>query len=169
MDLIFRTYCELERKKSQSNGYGVFTKEFIPKNKLVFSFGGSILSKNDRYRSDVLRSTCIGLNDNLILCATTENGKDISDFINHSCKPNVGLNDAISVIAIENIEKGSELLIDYRFWEYRLDWELKEECNCGAMDCCKTVNGSFYKTIDSKYPYFEYFSPVLKNKIISKI
>lgn len=169
MDLLFRTYYELVSNVSQTNGYGLFANEFIPKNKLVFSFGGKLLSKNDRYRSDVLRSTCIGLNDDIILCATTDFSKDISDYINHSCRPNVGLIDAISVVAIENIEKGSELFIDYRFWEYREEWKLKEECNCGAKDCSKYVNGSFYKTIDDNYPYFEYFSPVLKNKIINNI
>ncbi len=165
MDLLFKTYCKLEKKVGQ-NSWGLFAQEFIPKDKIIFSFGGAFLLKNERYNSNVVRSTCIGVNDNIILCATTSSGKDISDYINHSCEPNVGLNDAITVIAVKNIQKGEELCIDYRFWEFRLDWELDRECNCGALSCSKLIKGSFYKEIDEKYPYFRYFSPALKNKII---
>ena len=71
----------------------------------------------------------------------------------------------IKPVSTIDIKKGSELLIDYRFWEYREEWQLKEKCKCGSVNCNGFVNGSFYKTIDSNYTFYEYFSPSLKNKI----
>ncbi len=166
-DLIFETYKKLEIKVSRISGRGLFSKEKIFKGELVLRFGGYLDTKEYRYSGSLLRSTCIGLSDSVIIGEKSFGTKDLSDYINHSCNPNIGLYDALTLVAICDIEKGSELLCDYSFWENNEDWVMKDICNCGYEKCRREINGKYWKQISVGDKNFKYYSPYLKRRIIN--
>lgn len=165
-DLILKTYVKLSIKKSQVSGYGLFAEENINAGQLILSFGGSFSLQKDRYSNDIIRSTCIGLSEDVMLCEKSDSAKDISDYINHSCDPNVGMYDSITLVAIKPISQGDEIVCDYAFWEGDDNWIMKNECFCCSIKCRKRINGSYWKQIKSSYTEFEFFSPFIKRKIL---
>ena len=152
-------------KASKIHGLGLFTSANIASGKLILTFGGCLLPLSNRRSTDVIPSTAIPLSENIILAECTNAQKDLSDYINHSCNPNIGFRDAISIIAIKNIKKGEELVIDYAFWEVDPSWKLKHDCNCGNKNCRGTISGVDWKQIKSTHIHFNYLSPFLKRRI----
>jgi len=55
-------------------------------------------------------------------------------FINHSCKPNVALITRRKVIALEDIQVGCEITMDYSLTEAEPGWSI-DECSCGHNGC----------------------------------
>ena len=88
-------------------------------------------------------------------------------FMNHSCIPNVSeINSTIihkeeysvqpfKIIAINNIKSGDEITTNYLKFEY--DNADPFNCNCGNLNCYKTIKG------------FKYLTPEQKEKILSEI
>lgn len=54
-------------------------------------------------------------------------------FLNHSCNPNVGLNNTHEVVALRTIQHGEELTIDDSITEGDPRW--RKKCSCGAKNC----------------------------------
>ncbi len=72
-------------------------------------------------------------------------------FINHSCKPNVFVNEKLQVVTLVPVKANEELLLDYSTTELDPDWQM--ECNCGE-DCCRRTLLSFQylpNSIQNKY------------------
>jgi len=70
--------------------------------------------------------------------------------MNHSCEPNCGIKNLFSIVAMQDIQKGEELTLDYDMVEDS-DWRM--ECLCGSPICRKII-GSFGlvpKNIREKY------------------
>lgn len=63
----------------------------------------------------------------------------IARYINHSCNPNCGIKNLFTLVAMNDIKKGEELLWDYDMTEDS-DWRM--ECFCGSTNCRKII-GSF--------------------------
>ncbi len=162
-DKCFRKVYVLD---SPIAGKGVFADEFVKKGEIIFMLGGTISFFDKRYNGDFLRSTCVGITENILLGELSSSKKEITDFINHSCDPNSGLLDAITIIAIKDIEKGSEITIDYSFWEGDEAWVMKSPCNCGNVNCRKNITGKDWKFISTRSPLFEFYSPYIKRRII---
>ncbi|HUQ87256.1 MAG TPA: SET domain-containing protein-lysine N-methyltransferase [Vicinamibacterales bacterium] len=111
----------IERKKSQLHGFGVFALETINKNKRIVDYAGELISnKQSESREDrYLSKGCIWVfrvNRNWSRDAAV--GGNIARFINHSCRPNCWIEvDAktktIWVRAAKQIRKGQELTYDY--------------------------------------------------------
>ena len=55
------------------------------------------------------------------------------DFINHSCKPNVGARDRIIIYALRDIVAGEELTMDYRAWDFIAEGI---QCWCNSANKC---------------------------------
>lgn len=165
-DIKDRLYVKLAVKESKICGQGLFAEENIAIGQFILSFGGNFCHQDDRYSGRVLRSTCVGIAENIILCEESCSEKDFSDYINHSCDPNAGMFDSITIIAIKPIKIGEEILCDYAFWEGREDWVMKSDCICGSENCRKVINGKYWKNIQQSDTHFEYYSPFLKRRII---
>jgi hypothetical protein len=166
-DVKAKFYVKLAVKNSRTCGQGLFAEEDIAIGQHILSFGGNFCLQEDRYSGKVLRSTCVGLTETINLCEECCSEKDISDYINHSCNPNAGMFDSITIIAIQPIKNGEEIFCDYAFWEGKEDWIMKSECICGSEKCRKIINGKHWKNIQQTDEYFEYYSPFLKRRIIN--
>ena len=67
-----------------------------------------------------------------------------ADFVNHSCNPNCGIKEQISLIAFRNIEFGEEITFDYGTILYSDsgDAPYELECTCGHKNCRKKISDS---------------------------
>ena len=152
---------------SAIHGRGLHTTQPLNRGIAVLRFGGWLYNVAERRSAAVLPSTTTPVSEGVILAEPSEGEKDLSDYLNHSCAPNVGFRDALSVVAIADIPKDGELVIDYAFWECDAKWQLKTPCNCGSRDCRSTVTGDDWKRIPPTDPTFPYFSPFLKRRILA--
>lgn len=165
-DIQYKSFKKLCIRDSKISGQGLFALENIEAGELILSFGGLLCNNEERYTGKLLRSTCVGITESIILGEDACSCKDFSDYINHSCNPNAGLLDSITVIAIKKINAGEEILCDYSFWESYENWEMKNDCMCGSENCRKRIDGQYWKTIRIEDPHFDFYSPFLKRRII---
>ena len=127
-DFGYRTYQDkdVEVRNGGPCGFGMFAaRQFLP-GQLVVEVGGKLLKQKEYGAS----------------CYVMELDKkwylepDIpAAFSNHSCNPNSELIQltrfTMGIVAICNIEPGTEVCYDYR-WP-AIDWI--PECHCGAPNC----------------------------------
>ena len=69
-------------------------------------------------------------------------------------------------MAIRDIEKDTEIVCDYSFWEADEEWKLETICQCGYKYCRKKVSGLDWKNVKTTDKNFEFYSPFLKRRII---
>lgn len=165
-DLIVQYFKKMYVGNSEISGQGLFAGEPISKGELILSFGGVLVSTAERYTGKYLRSTFVGITDSIALCEEIESNKDFSDYINHSCAPNAGMCDCITIMAIKDIAKDEEICCDYAFWESNEDWILKMPCSCGSSCCRHIITGLDWKNVSSTNEMFRYYSPFIKRRII---
>ena len=153
---------KVEIRDKAIDGKGLFAKEDINKDEIVFIQGGHILTKDKIYTSGVINSYH-PISDLYYLGALNKDEEDkIKLYENHSCNPNVGLHGEITFIAMRDIKKDEELTIDYAFIDNE-DYEFK--CNCGSDNCRGTITGYDWKIKTIQDKYYDYFAQYLKDKI----
>lgn len=166
-DFKVQFYKKLYIGKSPVSGQGLFAGEQITKDELILSFGGTLVPIEERYSGKYLSSTFVGLTDSIALCEEINSQKDYSDYINHSCSPNAGLLDCITIIAINDIQENEEICCDYAFWEANENWRLKTYCTCGTLHCRHIVSGLDWKNVKSSDEKFRYYSPFIRRRILN--
>ena len=65
------------------------------------------------------------------------------NYFNHSCDPNTGFDLRDNYIAIKNIPRGTEFLLDYSFLNTNPNYMMN--CRCGSKNCRKKVTGNEWK------------------------
>lgn len=85
--------------------------------------------------------------------------------INHSCDPNVWLQDAFTLVARRAIGTGEEATVDYATFisdEARVpEWR----CSCGSPMCRHTIRGRDWLIPDLQAAYRGHFSPLIQRRI----
>jgi uncharacterized protein len=90
-------------------------------------------------------------------------GSGVGGF-NHSCDPNLWLQDAVTVIARRGIRLGEELTIDDALFSVDPGWRL-EPCNCGSRLCRGAVGGNDWQLPVLQERYARHFSPFINERI----
>lgn len=162
---FFKNMCVAS---STLSGKGLFANEFIRKGEIILLFGGSIALQKNRYTGKYIESTFLSISEECILCEEVTSVKDPSDYINHSCFPNAGMGDCITLVAICDIHKGEEIVCDYAFWEGDENYLMKETCKCGNDNCRHTITGKDWRLFSENDDLFQYFSPFIKRRILNK-
>ena len=165
-DIEVKYFKKLYIGISEVCGQGLFASEPISKGDLILRFGGILVPLEGRYSGKYLKSTFVGIAENVVLCEAINSKKDLSDYINHSCDPNAGMYDSITIMAIKDIMKDEEIYCDYAFWEGDEDWVLNVSCSCGSILCRHTITGLDWKNVRSSDEKFSYFSPFIKRRIL---
>jgi hypothetical protein len=75
-------------------------------------------------------------------------------FVNHSCKPNVFINQYLELVAARPLEPNTELLLDYSSTELDPFWRMA--CTCKNENCRKLIKNfeSLPTLLKVKYSYF---------------
>lgn len=153
--------------KSKLHGKGLLAKRDIKKGEIVALIKGQIIDHVvvDKETS-AMGPNWIGINKNKWIDDTT-----IFNRINHSCSPNTGIKGSRTVVALKDIKKGEELLLDYSITESDQLWKLPQKCKCGSKNCRKTIKSIQYipkEVFDNYMPYVpKYFQKVFKKFHVS--
>ena len=109
---LFRT--EVKVATDPRMGLGLFTTEFIPKDSVVWEFieGVDIKVSIDRVKQSLLGHKKNNNNHLLPMHIFQNTLVELTNFVNHSYKPNLKIIDEV-VVALENIQPGEELFEDY--------------------------------------------------------
>ena len=91
--------------------------------------------------------------------------KDLTNFINHSCDPNVWMQDEVTLTARRDISAGEELTIDYAMFEGDEDWIAPWECHCGSKLCRGRFTGEDWQRKELQERYRDHFSPFINDRI----
>jgi SET domain-containing protein len=123
--LLIKTYID----KSPIHGIGVFASEFIKKGTVIWEFNPlvDIILTPDQFKEfpEVMQEFAEYISipypygaDNY--CLSLDNGQ----YMNHSFDPNMGPCPERGVvdIALRDIPKGTEMMVDYSVEDHRTDW-----------------------------------------------
>lgn len=166
---------ELIVSQSNKSGHGTFAVGSVRKGDLLIIQGGRILSieeiESNTSKEMELAYHGFQVHERFYIYPITEDGNTILDGIfnvNHSCNPNAGFKDSITLVALRDIEAGEEICFDYAMTDMELpdeeSWEVSR-CNCGSSECRSLITGSDWKNSDLQQKYRGYFSPYLAETI----
>jgi uncharacterized protein len=148
----------LSVKSSSIQGLGLFTSQELPANQILFKITGNKV--HHEYWPEL--SACnpnwlgTGYEEWLII----EDG-DLGVYINHSCHPNVSVNERLEVITLRPVSRNEELLLDYSTTELDPYWNMK--CSCGQPHCRKILRSFQYLPPKLQEDYSRYLSPAFLN------
>ncbi|MEK6845732.1 MAG: SET domain-containing protein-lysine N-methyltransferase [Nanoarchaeota archaeon] len=153
---------KIEIRRSKTHQSGMFVKQKIHKDEIVFIKGGHILSKKELFSSSSINSY-IPISDQYYIGATNKKEeKSIRLILNHSCNPNCGMRGEITFVAMRDIKKNEELTIDYSMVDNE---NYKFRCNCGEKKCRKNITGFDWRKKLLQKKYKRYFAQYLKEKM----
>ena len=144
----------LHIKDSPIQGRGLFSDVDIKRGDILFEIVGERIQHE--YRPDLALQ-----NPNWIGTGHEEwlmlGPGDIAIYLNHSCKPNVIINEKMQLVAMQPIKANEELLLDYSTTELDPYWQM--ECGCGARSCRKILRSFQFLPDELKKRYGKFISP----------
>jgi uncharacterized protein len=155
-------------KPSEICAKGLFANEPIKKGEIIRITGGIIIPKAQAQKYNQLidydvAEVYLDISEDFLM-APTQHDLDSTATINHSCSPNAGFLDTITLIAIIDIDIDEEIAWDYAFSQTTFK---AFACKCSTRNCRKTITPNDWKIKKIQKAYGEYYSPYLKSKIKS--
>ena len=86
----------------------------------------------------------------------------VSYYFDHSCNPNAGFRDSITLVAMRTIQKGEEVTFDYCMCSSAL---LRFKCACETAQCRKIIRSNDWRKPELQARYAGYFVPYINDKI----
>ena len=155
--------AHLEVRQTSLGGMGLFTTVPIKKDKLLAVFGGTIMNKESvlNLSGELIRNV-LQIDEALWIGSSSP---EKTDFINHSCNPNAGLNGQIFLVAMHDIAAGEEITFDYA--TVVSEWVGMEPltCNCQAPACRKRIEANDWQRKELQEKYHGYFAFYIQKKI----
>jgi len=149
--------------KSSLGGKGMFAISDIEKGEKIVVFGGDYTDEKGMKKAQKLGKLIMQWDDNLY--SIEDRGEDNSYFINHSCNPNLWMEDAFTLVARRNIKPDAEVTADYALWEADESFVSSWKCVCGSSLCRGRVTGRDWQNKDLQKRYKGNFSPLINKRI----
>ena len=105
------------------------------------------------------------IGEGLYLASWLADPVSTDDFMNHSCDPNVWMEDEVTLVARRHIPAGSEIAADYAMWCADRHWVLHRPCNCRSTACRQTITGNDWRLESLQQTYAGHFSPYINEHI----
>lgn len=152
-------------RQSPIEGKGRFAKENIKKGEIVVIRSGHIISEKQLIaKIDIIGDSDLQIADNFYLVPLTKKEfENVVVFVNHSCKPNLGIMGNVIFVAMRDIRVGEELCLDYAMVNNNDRNGFK--CNCKTKSCRKMITGKAWQIKDLQEKYGNYFSSYILEKI----
>lgn len=131
-------------KESPQHGRGVFARHGILTGTPLITFCGPLLRRVDLDPCDYH----LQIGDDLYLGAS---GKP-DDYVNHSCEPNAGFSDNLTLCALRDVKADEEITWDYSCAIDEGDFP-GFPCACGALACRGIVQS------------FRYLDPIVRDRL----
>ncbi|CAI5989561.1 unnamed protein product [Closterium sp. NIES-65] len=148
---------------------GLFALASIRRGEPLLVFAGKLVGLDYLLGSDErVRELSLRVNDNLWQVPDPTRGPETPDFINHSCDPNCGLEDSVTVVALRNIAPGEELSIDYGSTNAGVVRTSSDNfsCHCGASICRGVVTCDDWRLPELRQRLWPFFPPFIKRLIV---
>ena len=154
------------RALPDKGGKGVFATRPFARGDLLVVYGGVILT-GDELKALLAeeRFYSMQVEDDLHLVTPLDQVTG-ADFVNHSCEPNAGLRDAISLVALRAIQTGEEICFDYAMSDSNV--YLHFACQCGKPKCREFVRPDDWRCADLQRRYRSAFSPYLRRRQVAE-
>lgn len=159
--MMFKEQDRIEIKETQNKGKSLFAKHDFKQGDIIFVASGKIIN----YVTDY----CIPISENLFI-EPREPGS-LSQFVCHSCKPNIGIKNRNVFVAMQDIKEGEEVVTSYAFLGYEYGHEksfdgkenlsLDLKCNCGTKSCNGVLQCYKHMPPEWRTKYREYISDYL--------
>lgn len=151
-----------EVRPAGGKGHGVFATAPIARGETVAAFGGFVV---DRATLDALperrRVHSIQIDEHLFMASGDE--PEPSDYVNHSCDPNTGIDGNILLVARRDIAPDEEITFDYAMSD--VDDYDEFECACGVATCRRKVTGNDWMIPELQARYAGHFSAYVERRI----
>ena len=158
----------LEKRNSDTQGSGIFTKADIRKDERLAIFGGKIMLIDEMYQiPEIMQRYTMQIEERFVLGPATTTPED-TDFFNHSCDPNSGFKGQVFLVAMRHIKAGEEITFDYSMTvseSVGSTMIFKMDCACGSACCRKTITEQDWMLPELQVRYKGYFSQYIQNKI----
>jgi len=158
----------LEKRYSDTHGWGIFAKADIRKDKRLAIFGGKIMLIDEMYQiPENMQGYTMQIEERFVLGPASTIPED-TDFFNHSCDPNSGFKGQIFLVAMRDIKAGEEITFDYGMTvseSVGSDMIFKMDCACGSSYCRKTITEQDWMLPGLQVRYKGYFSQYIQDKI----
>ncbi|RYR72444.1 hypothetical protein Ahy_A02g006665 isoform B [Arachis hypogaea] len=155
---------QLEIFNSESKGWGVRTRSFIPAGSFVCEYIGEVHHHREAGSRQKVDSYVVTMVVEKCFIDATRRG-NIGRFINHSCCPNLQVMEVMYddndknlphkiFFALQDIPAGRELSFDYNICKPRVIGTGSNICQCGSPKCAmpgKLRNNSISLAVPTKY------------------
>ncbi len=155
----------VELRPSPIDGIGMFASGRIVKGQPVVIWGGTVFTEEEIREGKARKHSVAEIGEGLYLAAGRGGQESPDDFKNHSCDPNVWMDDEVTLAAMRDIAAGEELTADYAMWSTDPNWTLPGSCGCGSRLCRRAVTGNDWKLKDLQERYRCHFSPYINDRI----
>ncbi len=152
-------------KESGIEGRGMFASAPIKAGEKILRWGGIVVSAEELKSGKFKSETAAIIEDGIYLVDMSDNVTAAADYcLNHSCDPNLWMEDEITLGARRDISPGEELTSDYALWETNPLWKLFP-CCCGSNNCRSKITGGDWQLTELRGRYRGHFIPYLNRKI----
>lgn len=145
-------------------GTGVIAQARIRRGEILSLFGGYVMTTEEFHRlPEDLQKIPYQIADGLLFGPVERKGMTVSEYYNHSCSPNAGFKDSITLVAMRTIQPGEEVTFDYCMC--MSSPLLRLDCACGHSQCREVIRGNDWKRPELQAQYEGYFVPYIQDKI----
>jgi SET domain-containing protein len=88
--------------------------------------------------------------------------------LNHSCDPNVWMDDEVTLSARRDIAVGEELTGDYALWDLDPAHVCPFACRCGSSLCRSRITGRDWELPDLQRRYSGHWHPTIEARIATR-
>lgn len=159
------THPSLVSRVIPGKGLGVVTLKDIEIGELLIVFGGRVVNSDYLRVNHEGQDIAIQIEEDLFFLPIDNNAPNVADRINHSCSPNAGFQDQMSIVAMRHIAEGTEICMDYATCSATADVQPPFECACGQLNCRGVITSDDWKRVDLQSNLKGYFQPFLKRRI----
>lgn len=158
----------IEIRPSPLHGKGMFAIGPIREGEVVAIWGGKYFVSKDKVEIAKQGGKKVQqIDDDVFEVFTREEAdSDPTYFMNHSCNPNVWMQNEVTLIARRDIDTGEELTADYALWEAAENWVADWKCSCRSLLCRVVITGRDWKLPDLQGRYRGHFAPFV-NRLIA--
>lgn len=151
-------------RRSPIHGRGLFARQSIRKGEIVAIKGGHVLDRAALAKvRRAIAESYIQIDDGFYLGArSAAEVRRNKIWLNHSCRPNVGIRGQCVFVAMRAIPAGQELTYD---WAMEENSPAATRCRCGSPLCRQTLTGEDWKLPALRRRYRGFFSSYLAEKI----
>jgi uncharacterized protein len=159
----------IEIRPQSLAGRGMFALSPIKEDEPVTVWGGRVFTTADVEAGRVAPGSTVYIGEDTFLGSVPgeydRERDDRGDFINHSCDPNVWMQDENTLAARRDIAASEELTIDYAMFEGNENDVKPWICRCGSLLCRHRITGQDWRLPELQQRYEGHFSLFITERI----